>query len=234
VNRLRRKFPFAQIDEAGSRQEAKTLIKAALNPYQPYDIAILDLKLPEVTGELETRDTSLASLIIDTFGRLTTRLIQWTAFPEDTSIDKFREQSTIPQSGIVYEVLSKRDIGWPRKMEEFINRFVAEKTVGSWLDDDYFKQMRNRSLAVISRRPAAVRAPVDIPAFVLALIDMWRLLEPHRRQEAIATFEGTEWELAEVAGGVKLTNPKTVEAVEDARENARIFAEVIGSHNQQE
>jgi hypothetical protein len=231
VDLLKRRFPGAHIYEAGSCDEAQDLICDAYNRGRPYDCAILDLKVPKIIGGIKSPNTEVGQAILDKFGPAATRLIQWTAHPDDHAIDSFKEaysiaSSGLSKSGIIYEVIPK-DVSWPKRMVEFIDRLIAEKAVGKWLDDPYFTRMRDRSVAVIAHRPLAGRTPVDIPAYVQALMGVWSILEPHRRLEALATFKGTEWQLAESEGEVKLTNPCTEQIMEDARENARTLAEVM-------
>src|SRR5438046_2879804 len=81
---------------------------------------------------------------------------------EDHDSRLFRAHHRVPKTGIVYEVISKEDCEGPDKMEAFISRLIAEKGVGCWLDHEYFINMRNRSIAVVSRRPGADRPPVGL------------------------------------------------------------------------
>lgn len=225
---LHLRFPYASIDEARCLADARAFILHAYAQDRPYDIAVLDLKLPEDVGGIPSIDTSLAELIIDRFGPRTTRLVQWTGFPEESAIPEFEKKNRIPQSGIIFEVISKVKSDWGKKIKTFINRLIAEKTVGRWLDDPYFKQMRDRSLVVTSR-PGVARSPVDIPAYIHALISVWPALESHRKLEALATFQDTEWELTESEEGVKLTDARSAQALTDAEENARIFTKLTES-----
>ena len=227
ADQLRRMFPKAIIEKAASRDEARALILAAYHRGAPYDVAIIDLQLPESVGGLDVRDTSVASFIIEKFGVRVTRLVQWTAYPEDRAVADFRREKDIPRSGIVYQVISKRDLDWPAKLEEFIKRTIAEISVGQWLDDPYFRQMRGGGTAIVTRHPAATRAPLDIPAYVQAVLDVWPLLEHHRRLEAQNTFRNTEWEIVEASGQARLAHARTAQALTEAQDNARIFAQVM-------
>jgi len=227
VDRLRRKFPNAHIEEAGSRDEAFGRVLEAHSHNLPYDCAVLDLKIPNSLGEIPSPNTSIARLIIDKFGRTATRLVQWTAYPEDQAIRQFQDDNKIPQSGIVYEVISKREMEWPVKLEQFIYRLIAEKTVGRWLDDPYFQRMRQRSASIASKRPEFDCPPVSLPGFLSVLMEVWTLLENYRKSEALDTFHGSDWEITEEGGQVRFRHERVAQAMQDARENAKIFEDIM-------
>jgi len=225
VDRLHRKFRNAQIDEAASWEEAKELIIKAYKLGLPYDCAVLDLQLP--TGGIVSPNTSIPQLILDMFGRNRTWLIQWTAYPEDQAIKMFQDRNHIPQSGIVFEVISKRDVLAQPKMERFIERLIAEKSVGHWLEDPHFARMRQHAAAAVSARPGIDHPPVSLPGFIHALVDVWPLLENHRKREALDTFKGTDWEIEEAGDTARLKDKRRAQALQDAQENAQLFEEVI-------
>ncbi|OIQ87083.1 hypothetical protein GALL_310730 [mine drainage metagenome] len=228
VHFLRQIFPNAIIDSAVTRDEAVHLVLDAHARRQPYDCAILDLRLPNnITDDRPNATTSIARLIIDKFGRNTTRLLQWTSYPEDEAIKEFINDYKIPQSGIVFEMISKTDVDHASKMAAFIKRLIAEKTVGLWLDDAYFAKLRQGDIAVVSKKACIDRPPVSLPGFVDALLTVWGFLDEHRRGQALDSLRGTDWEIAIESGKPKLKSERLVQALRDAHENAEIFDQIL-------
>jgi CheY-like chemotaxis protein len=222
VDLLRTEFTNAEIDQAASIEDGSRLIKETKTPY---DCAILDLKLP--LNGMYVATTQLAEEILDRFGPTRTRLIQWTGYPEEPAIATFRKHNRIPQSGIVYEVLSKSDLLWPDKMVDFVTRIVAEQAIGQWLDDPYFARLREgRQTAVVAKGAEEV-APVNLPAFLDALLDVWPLLEPYRKGQALKTFQGTDWEIGLLSGAAQLTNARAAQAIADAKESQKLFEQLL-------
>lgn len=228
---LRRRFPNLQLDEAESRDDASALLLKAYEDSTPYDCAILDLKLPKVRGTAPESGTSLAGLVVTLvkdFGTRPTWIMQWTAYPEDEAIARFKADTRLRDLGITYEVIPKNDTLGPSKMLNFFDRLLAEKVCGRHLDHSYFKSQHRESVVSSSRYYAEGRPPVSMPGFVQALVDHWQFLLPHRREEALQALQGTLWELVESAGGVELAVGRTKEAMREAGENTEFLG---GGHD---
>ena len=87
---FREVFPNARIDAAGTVEEGLKLIRDAVGRKEPYDIAILDFKLPRSQGENPEVDESLCMEIRDSMRKTIVGHI--TGFPNDEIVKSHVER----------------------------------------------------------------------------------------------------------------------------------------------
>jgi len=106
---FREVFPNARIDAGGTVDEGLKLIRDAVERKEPYDIAILDFKLPRNRGENPEVDESLCIEIRDSMPG--TLIGHFTGFPDD-SIIKSHVERTHPFTDPRGFFIDKRDENW--------------------------------------------------------------------------------------------------------------------------
>jgi hypothetical protein len=144
VGRMERSFRGGLlIEKYECRMDALEAIRRADRLSEPYDAAILDLKVPDHPGEDDYADMRVPKLFFELFGSTKTQLLQWTAYPEDKAIAEFIRDFGLPKQGHTYEVLSKENIDWPYIMKDFLLRASAEKHLGRVLDDPSLELLRS-------------------------------------------------------------------------------------------
>ena len=112
---LKELFPTARIDSAATVGDGLELIQEAANRKTPYDIAILDFKLPKSQGENPEVDETLCLKIRDCTP--TTIVGHITGFPDDPIIRSHVERIhpfTDPRGFFI----NKQNVRWPEELVE--------------------------------------------------------------------------------------------------------------------
>lgn len=122
---IREAFPGSQVDVAKTVDEAQKLFDRSLRPLAPYDVAILDLKLPMSMGENPEFDFSIGEAFRDSSPE--TILVQVTAYDKELSDKRYREhKERLCELGRLY--LAKK-AGWSRKLIEEIRASLHERFI---------------------------------------------------------------------------------------------------------
>lgn len=118
---FREVFPNARIDAGGTVDEGLQLIRDAVERKEPYDIAILDFKLPRSQGENPEVDESLCIEIRDSMPR--TLIGHITGFPDDPTIESHVER-THPFTDPRGFFIDKRDADWATVLLNNTTRYL--------------------------------------------------------------------------------------------------------------
>jgi len=134
---LQEEFPNALIETAPTVAEGKEKIRVAMAKNQPFNIAILDFKLPAHKGHNPEVDESLCQEIRSVMPE--TLVIHITAFHEDPAvarhITKYHTGVNAPRVGLI-----QKNARWPEKLlgemksysiEEQMNALFGPKAIAS-------------------------------------------------------------------------------------------------------
>jgi CheY-like chemotaxis protein len=124
---------FAHIDPARSVAEGLQLIERAARERLPYDVAILDFKLPRESGHHPEIDESLCRAIQEQMRH--TLVIHITAFPQDplvlSHLERWHNAPTEPRASCV----SKLNGGWARELIETLQSYLYGSRIQEQLEE---------------------------------------------------------------------------------------------------
>jgi len=189
-------YPNAVITDVPDRVQAKAAIDAALETREPFDCAILDLKIPDRVGEAEYASADVANHFVNRHplakhNPSSIWVVHWTAWPDDPEITKFRE--FLSERGVAHRVVSKNSSRAPEEITEFLDRALIEKALGKLLDDPFFsEEMGENAWAVTIRSPRRRRPPMNLLGMAALLVAHWKDLSEYRRGQALRTLAGSE------------------------------------------
>lgn len=180
---LQEAFPNALLETASTVEEGQNKIKAAAENNQPFDIAILDFKLPADQGLNPEIDESLCQEI-----KIRMRealIIHITAFHEDFAVTKHIARYHAGKNDPSAELIQKSN-DWPRKL---LGR-IKVHLIGRQFDDLFGRQTG----AVETRKATsgAGSSTHSLAALSRDIVAYWRDLDDATKARIREHFETTE------------------------------------------
>ena len=124
-------FPNASLETASTVADGQNKIWTAATNNQPFDIAILDFKLPAHKGLNPEIDESLCQEIKSKMPK--TLVIHITAFHEDSAVTTHIAKHHTGKNAPRVELIQKND-DWPEKLLSEIKAYLIERQLDSLFD----------------------------------------------------------------------------------------------------
>ncbi len=133
-DRLAREFLGSQVDTASTVVEARRRIHEATSKERPYQVAVLDFKLPREAGGYPEIHDELCPLFRDTMPDAL--VVHITAFDEDKVIRQHVDRIHMdPLQPSPAAMVSKREITWPAKTLRIMKAYLYGTIISEHLDD---------------------------------------------------------------------------------------------------
>jgi CheY-like chemotaxis protein len=132
---LREDFPDAWIETASTVTDGSQKISSAAASRQPFDIAVLDFKLPIRQGENPEINESLCAEIKSQMPQ--TLVIHITSFNEDLAVNEHIARYHSSKSPLRMELINKTDariMNWTERLIREIKSFLISRQIGELFD----------------------------------------------------------------------------------------------------
>jgi CheY-like chemotaxis protein len=129
---LHETIPDCRIDSARSVREAWKLLSAAERAGTPYDVAILDFRLPEALGEPTEVNESVCQMIHQVSPN--TFVIHITAYPDDPIVTQHIRKMHIGQGRTRTALVSKLETLWPTLLMKQVKSHLFSSLVRDKFD----------------------------------------------------------------------------------------------------
>jgi CheY-like chemotaxis protein len=185
-----------EIDCAGTIKEASALIERSQQEGRPYDLAILDFKLPFQVGHQPAVDTSLCEAL----ERDAVPVIHYTAWPDDEAVQAHMRTKHLTKSlaGAPVRLITRTTteewvediIGLIAGYQRWVISNSVRRRMGDFFgvnlgDDDSQRLSSARSHATSGRTQCGTYALLELQKDI---IENWHVLDPKLKSEIKSTF----------------------------------------------
>ena len=151
---LSKAFPKTDILSAGTVAEGHARLDEAQSQLRPFDVAILDFKLPLKPGTHPESDFSLGRSFRDLSPE--TIITHVTAHKEDTEIRRFlNRRDTLVEAGRIFVA---KETGWMQKVIEEITRSIHTRRIRQGFNDLFRRESSSTLQRSHGRRHATGRS----------------------------------------------------------------------------